>query len=267
MIRKICKLLLTVFSLFWIVQVQAEANRDFLLGAGDSIHITVYRNPELTLDTRVNEDGSINYPLAGTIKIGGLSIPDAEALIATRLKLGGFIESPQINIAVVTIRGNVVSVLGQVNRPGLLPVDPANLRLSQVLAIAGGIAPTGGEKAILKGMRDGKPFRKEINIASIYLDDKIEDDVQIHGGDEIFVPLAPMVYIYGEVQRPGASIVTRDMTVMQALAQGGGLTLRGTQRNIKLNRTKADGSVEVLHPSMTDKIEPNDVLYVGESLF
>ena len=266
MIRKICKLLLAVFSLLYLVQGHAET-REFLLGAGDSIHVTVYRNPELTLDTRVNENGSVNYPLVGTVIIGGLSIPDAEALIATRLKQGGFIESPQVNIAMVTVRGNMVSVLGQVNRPGLFPVDPANLRLSQVLAIAGGIAPTGGEKVMLVGTREGKPYRREINIASIYLDNKPEDDLKIFGGDEIYVPLAPMFYIYGEVQRPGASMITRDMTVIQALAQGGGLTLRGTQRNIQLNRTKPDGTVEILHPAMSDKMQANDVLYVRESLF
>ena len=259
--------MLTVFSLVWLVQGHAEVSREFLLGAGDSIHVTVYRNPDLTLDTRVNENGSINYPLAGTVVIGGLSIPDAEALIAKRLKLGGFMQDPQVNIAMLAVRGNMVSVLGQVNHPGLYPVDPANLRLSQVLAIAGGVAATGGDKIVLVGKREGKSYRREINIASIYLDNKPEDDVNIFGGDEIYVPLAPMFYIYGEVQRPGASVVLRDMTVMQALAQGGGLTLRGTARNIQLIRTKPDGSVEKLYPAMTDKIQPNDVLYVRESLF
>jgi polysaccharide export outer membrane protein len=259
--------LLFFLSFFWLALGHAEEVHDFLLGAGDSIHITVYRNQDLTLDTRVNEDGSINYPLAGTVMIGGLSIPKAEELIATRLKTGGFIDNPQVNIAVVAVRGNTVSVLGQVNHPGLYPVDPANLRLSQVLAIAGGIAQTGGEKVILKGVRDNKPIRKEINVASIYLDSKFEDDMQIHGGDEIFVPMAPMFYIYGEVQRPGANVIQRNMTVMQALAQGGGLTLRGTQRGITLHRTKPDGTVEKIHPALADKIQPNDVIYVSESLF
>ena len=260
-------MVMTVFSLLYLVQGHAEVSDNFLLGSGDSIHITVYRNPELTLDARVNENGSVDYPLAGRIIIGGLSIPDAEALIAKRLVLGGFIQDPQVNIFVTTVRGNMVSVLGQVNRPGLFPVDPANLRLSQVLALAGGVAQTGGEKVVLVGTREGKPYRREINIASMYIDNKPEDDVKITGGDEIYVPLAPMYYIYGEVQRPGASVVLRDMTVMQALAQGGGLTLRGTERGIRLHRIKTDGTAEEIRPAMTDKIQPNDVLYVRESLF
>ena len=76
-----------------------------------------------------------------------------------------------------------------------------------------------------------------------------------------------MFYIYGEVQKPGTSIVLRDMTVIQALAQGGGLTPRGTERNIQLHRRNANGEVEKIRPAMTDRVEPNDVIYVQQSLF
>ena len=124
----------------------------------------------------------------------------------------------------------------------------------------------GGDKVILKGTRDGKPFRKEIDLASIFLDNNTEDDVIIAERDEIYVPLT-LFYIYGEVQRPGSFPVLRDMTVMQALAQGGGLTPRGTERNIQLHRRNAQGVVEKIHPAMTDRIKPNDVLFVSESLF
>ena len=256
-----------MFFLIWGIQSHAEASRDFLLGPGDSIHIMVYRNPDLLLDTRVNEDGTITYPLLGSLHIGGLSIPAAENLISNGLKQGGFVQEPQVNISMVTIRGNLVSVLGQVNRPGLIPIDPANLRLSEVLALAGGISPTGGEKVILVGARQGKPYHKEINIVSTYLDNKPEDDVIISGRDEIYVPMAPMYYIYGEVQRPGASVIQRDMTVMQALAQGGGPTLRGTERSIQITRVVPGSGVKKIHPEMTDLIQPNDVIYVHESLF
>lgn len=267
MIKKTCKMLLSMFLLMWGIQGHAEVSGDFLLGIGDSIHVTVYRNPDLTLDTRVNEDSTITYPLLGAIKVGGLSIPQAEELIAKGLKDGGFMQEPQVNISMVTVRGNLISVLGQVNHAGLFPLDPANLRLSEVLALAGGISAAGGENVIVMGTRDGKPFRREINLASIYLDNKTADDVPIMGRDEIYVPLAPMYYIYGEVQRPGASVVQRNMTVIQALAQGGGLTLRGTQRNIQISRTQADGTVKKFHPEMDDRIQQNDVIYVHESLF
>ena len=270
MIRQAFRVICYVFFLMWAVQSQAGGGHDFMLGAGDSIHITVFRNPELTLDIRVNADGTITYPLLGAVQVGGLSVSDAEARIAKGLKDGGFIQDPQVNIALVVSRASSVSILGQVNRPGIYPIEIANLRLSEALALAGGIATASGlpgvDKVIVKGTREGHPFLKEIDLSSIYLENKAEDDVIIVERDEIYVPFL-LFYIYGEVQRPGSFPVARSMTVLQALAQGGGLTPRGTERNIQLHRINAKGEVEKLHPAMTDLIQPNDVLYVHESLF
>ena len=268
MIAKTIKFLLGAFLLLSVMQSQAaEEKRDFHLGPGDSIHVAVFRNTELALDTRIGENGTINYPMVGLVKVGGMTITDAEMRIAKALKDGGFVQDPQVNITVVTVRGSLVSVLGQVTRPGLYPLDTPNLRLSEILAVAGGVAASGGDRVIVKGVRNGAPFRKEVDISSIFVDGHEDEDLIIREHDEIYVPLAPMFYIYGEVQKPGSGVILRDMTVIQALAQAGGLTPRGTERNIELRRRSANGETRATHPAMTDKIEPNDVLYVHESLF
>jgi polysaccharide export outer membrane protein len=121
--------------------------------------------------------------------------------------------------------------------------------------------------AILTGQRDGKPFRKEIDIPALFLGDKPENDVVLAGGDSIYVHRAPVFYIYGEAQRPGPYRIERGMTVMQALAQGGGPTARGSERRLRLNRKNAAGVVEKLSPEMTDPVQANDVIYVRESIF
>ena len=265
---KTIKLLLSALLMLSFMQSQAaEDKRDFHLGPGDSIHIAVFRNTELALDTRISEDGTINYPLVGLVKVGGITITEAESRIAKALKDGGFVQDPQVNINVVTVRGSLASVLGQVTRPGLYPLDTPNLRLSELVALAGGVAASGGEHVIVKGVRNGAPFRKEIDLSSIFVDGRTDEDIIIRERDEVYVPLAPMFYIYGEVQKPGSGVILRDMTVIQALAQGGGLTPRGTERGIELRRRAAGGETQRLHPQMTDKIEPNDVIYVHESLF
>ena len=87
------------------------------------------------------------------------------------------------------------------------------------------------------------------------------------GGEIVYVPRAPIFYIYGEAQRPGSYRIEREMTVMQALAQGGGPTIRGTERGIQLHRRNAGGEVEILKPKLTDLIMQDDVLYIKESLF
>src|SRR5574343_1191102 len=90
---------------------------DYRLGAGDAIKISVFQNPDLTVETRVAESGAVTYPLIGTVQLGGLSIADAETAIAKKLREGGFVQKPQVNILLIQVRGNQVSILGMVNRP------------------------------------------------------------------------------------------------------------------------------------------------------
>ena len=91
--------------------------------------------------------------------------------------------------------------------------------------------------------------------------------LHIANGDTVYVERMPMVYIYGEVQRPGAMRLERDMTVLQGLASGGGLTQRGTEKGIRVHRKGADGRVQIITPGMDDRMQDGDVVYVRESLF
>ena len=86
-------------------------------------------------------------------------------------------------------------------------------------------------------------------------------------GDTVYVQRAPVFYIYGEVQRAGAYPLAPVMTVMQAIAVGGGITPRGTQRGVKVERKASDGKVQTIEAALTDRLEPDDVVYVRESLF
>jgi polysaccharide export outer membrane protein len=240
---------------------------EYQLGSGDNIRIQVFQNPDLTVETRVTENGTASYPLVGSVRIGGLTIPAAEQAVAKALKDGGFIQSPQVNIALLVNRGNQVAVLGSVGRPGRYPLETFNIRFSEMIAIAGGISVAGADVAILTGVRDGKPLRKEIDLAGMFLAGRPQDDMVVAGGDVIYVHRMPMFYIYGEAQRPGTYRVERSMTVRQALVVGGGPTLRGTERGLRLYRRGADGKVNTLDPGMDDAVQADDVIQVRESLF
>lgn len=255
-----------VFAYTFVGNAGAEDNLDYPLGPGDILRIQVFQNPELTTETRVSESGSITFPLIGNIEVGNLSISSAETKIAGALANGGFVRQPQVNIVVLQIRGNQVSVLGQVNRPGRFPLETLS-RVSDMLAVAGGTTPGGDDFAIVAGVRNGKSFRKVVDIPAIYLDEKSEDNIYLAGGDTIYVHRAPVFYIYGEAQRPGAYRIERHMTVMQALAQGGGPTSRGSEWRLRLHRKNSAGKVEKLSPEMTDVVQPDDIIYVRESIF
>ncbi len=242
-----------------------NTSSEYRLGQGDGIRITVFQNPDLTLETRVSENDTVTFPLVGTIKIGGMTISAAEQAVAGALKEGGFIKQPQVSILLLRNLGNQVSILGQVGRPGRFPLETFNIKLSEILALAGGIAPGGGDVLIVTGARNGQPFRKEIDVAAMFLKNNFDDDIIVAGGDLIYVDRHPVFYIYGEVQRPGASRIERGMTVRQALAQSGGPTARGTQRDIEVFRRDAGG--KGVNVNLDDRVQPDDVFYVGESLF
>jgi polysaccharide export outer membrane protein len=348
--------MLAIMSALALAATSAWAAKDaddYKLAGGDKIRISVFQNPDLTLETRVSESGGITFPLIGAVQVGGLTTFAAEQTVAEKLRSGNFVKKPQVNIVLLEVRGsqvtvlglvkepgrfpleasqarlsdmialaggvtesagggtayvtgtrggkpfrqkidipalftsgspdldiqlqngaavyvaagNLVSVLGQVKQAGRYPLQGDGMRLSEVLTLAGGVTETASDTAIVSGTRDGQPFRKEIDLASILLNGNPEENITIVSGDEVYIDRAPMFYIYGEAQKPGAYRIERNMTVMQALAQGGGLTMRGTQRNLKLVRRNPDGGKQEISPKLSELVRPDDVIYVRESLF
>src|ERR1700678_399296 len=260
-------LLLTASAPSANAQQSFSAQPEYHIGAGDILKITVFKNPDLTLDARVSEVGAVSFPLIGSVQVADLTLPAAEKKIAELLKEGGFVVNPQVNILLETAFGNQVSVLGEVNKPGRYPLDAAGGHLSGMLATAGGIMPTGSDSVIVSGVRSGKVFRRDIDVVKAAMEGNTADDVVLSGGDTVFVNHQPMFYIYGQVQKPGQYRLERDMTVMQALAVGGGITTKGTRRGIVLHRRDAHGKVNELDVSLDDDVKDYDVIYVKESLF
>jgi polysaccharide export outer membrane protein len=240
---------------------------DYRLGVGDVLRITVFQNPELTLESRLNEGGLLSFPLIGSVRLGGLSVPEAERLLADSLARGNFLRNPQVTIIVLQVRGNQVNVLGQVGRPGRYPLETADTRLTDMIALAGGVAPGGADVVVVTGTRDGKPFREEVDLPALFTAGGAARDIVLRNGDAVWVDRQPLVYIYGEVQRPGPMRLERGMTLLQALATGGGLTPRGTEKGIRVHRKGSNGEVEVTQPAMTDTLREGDVVFVRESLF
>ena len=283
--RNLTKILWLLLALAFAQLACAQANRppaapaastfpqpqggtpESVLGPGDVVRITVYQNPDLNTEARVSETGAINFPLIGSVGVSGSTLGQAEQAIAKKLREGGFVLRPQVTMQLVTIRSNQISILGQVTKPGRYPIDLAGSRVSEMVAQAGGVLPTGNDVVTLVGTRNGNPIKMDIDLPAIMQAGKNELDVPVENGDIIYVDRAPQAYIYGEVQRPGAMRIERGMTLLQALANAGGVTARGTEKGIRVTRRDDKGMVHVSEMKMNDLVERDDVIYVKESLF
>ena len=244
----------------------ARATGDYGLSTGDLVRITVYDHPDLGTETRVNEQGGILFPLVGEVPVSGMTANEAAKRIAKMLEAGGFINSPQVNVVVMEFKGQEVSVLGRVNRPGKFPLQKAS-RLTDILAQAGGVTPDGADILILTSGKGKDASRREIDLIALLRDGAHELNVDIGNDDILFVPREPRFYIYGEVQRPGTFRLEKNMTLVQALSVGGGLTLRGTQKGIRILRRGEGGSMLEVDAKLADSLQADDVIFVKESLF
>jgi polysaccharide export outer membrane protein len=258
---------LYLMCLLTLTAAPAAAQPAYLLVPGDILKITVFKNTDLSLDVRVSDSGAIGYPLIGAVPVSGLTLPAAERKIAQLLQDGGFVVNPQVSILLTQGFGDLVSVIGEVNHSGRYSTVSAGGHISGMLAAAGGISPTGGDVITVSGMRNGKPFRRDVDIVKMSSSGNAADDIELYGGDTLFVKRAPLFYIYGQVQKPGQYPLQSAMTVMQALATGGGVTGKGTQRGIVHHRRDANGKVKEESVSLDDDVQDMDVIYVKESLF
>ena len=225
------------------------------LGVGDAVHVIVHQQPDLTTDARINERGAISMPLIGEVKLAGMAPNEAAAAIGEKFKKGEYLKNPQVSLSVTTVRSRQVSVLGAVARPGRYPLDDTTTSLSDVIAAAGGITAAGGDTVVV--LRDGKQERVPL----------LGKGYALKGGETVNVERAPVFYIHGEVARSGAYRVEPNMTVMQAIAAGGGITPRGSDRRLKLRRVGADGKLVERDASLKDTVKADDVIFVKEALF
>ncbi len=234
------------------------------LGMGDMIRITVFRNPDLTTEARVTERGTVLFPMIGEVPVSGLTPSQAGARIADKLRNGKYVVNPEVTVSIAQINSRQVSVLGNVNKPGRYPLDSVNVKLTDVLATAGGVAGTGADMVTVVSAGNRKT---DVDLAAMFRSGDLTRNVELQPGDTVYVHRAAMIYVYGEVQKGGAYRLEPNMTVMQAIALASGVTPRGTERGLKVSRRDMNGGVRKFDVQLTDMVQADDVIYVRESLF
>ena len=263
---QLARLFILLCLSFAAAPAAAQSPRD-TLGPGDTVRITVFRYPDLTTEARISDKGTIVFPMIGEVHLSGMTVDAAGSRIAARLKDGKFLLNPQVGVALLQLRSRQVSVLGDVAKPGRYPLEDTSTKLTDILAMAGGLGPLAADTVTIMSNRNGKTLKSEINLPSVMRGLQVEKNIDIQHGDTVFVPRAPVFYIYGEVQKGGVYKLERGMTVMQAISVGGGITLRGSDRRLEVRRRTPEGQWREYSAKLADTVQPDDVIYVKESFF
>lgn len=235
------------------------------LGPGDMVALQVYGRPELSISTYVGDDGNISVPLAGAVQVAGLSPAEASAKVAEAYRNGGFLLQPQVNLTLQQFRSQQISVLGEVRTPGRYTLE-SRTTIFDLLAQAGGASPEAADTLyLLRRDAGGQLLRIPLSIRDLVQHPGPEQ--ALRGGDSIYVPKAPQFYIYGEVHAPNHYKLEPGMTVIQAIATGGGVTDRGSDRRIEIRRRNPDGSYKTFSAHAGDEVQPDDVIRIKERIF
>jgi len=245
------------------------AQTDYVVGPQDVLTITVFGEAELSGKFTVEQDGTFTYPQIGRIKAGGATLRAVEQELKTKLA-DGYLKNPQVAVAIENYRSQRILVLGEVRAPGEYQLT-GEMTLLSALARAGATTPAAGHEAtIVRPRKNPKPGEDPTEIIRVDLTELQAGDmslnVPLRDGDTINVPKALSVFVAGQVKSPGAYAVEPGATVLQVISLAGGLTDRGSDSRIQVQRTVNGKKVEV-GVKLTDIVKPGDTIVVRERFF
>lgn len=243
------------------------------IGPGDLLHMTVFDTPELTGSLRVSNAGEITVPLIGNVPVAGLRVTEAQEAIRQRMVEQRFFRDPQVSLFIVEYATQGVSVLGEVKKPGIYPAFGSH-RLLDYISLAEGLTPLGGTTvSITHRAAPEAPDRVKLTTKTA---PGPRENPLILPGDTIFVEKTGIVYVVGDVGRPGGFPLNNDerLTVLQALALAEGANRTAAEGSARLIRKSPQGRREI--PVSLKKIaaakaadipmEDEDILFVPASL-
>ncbi len=250
-------------------------NKEYVLSPNDTIEITVFGEPELSLSVRIPQNGSFSYPLLGTLKAAGLTVRELENTIYTLLEKD-YLVSPQVTIFVKEFSKMSISVLGQVKAPGNFQVRD-NFTLTQAFALAGGFTET-ADLSQVKIVRIQGAEKETIEVDVEDIMDRYASDIVLRPEDTIIVEEYGKFSIIGQVGRPGVYSLKKGLTVIEAISIAGGFTPTAAQNGTRLIRIDENGDKIIIPVPVASiiksgdtrrdvELEVDDTIVVPESFF
>jgi len=246
--------------------------RGVLIGAGDLLEVSLYGVPDFKTDVRVNSGGEISLPMLGSVAVAGQSVEQAQTLIEKKLSEKGLFNDPHVTVFEKDYATQGISVLGEVQKPGIYPLMGSR-KLYDVISAAGGTTPKAGRYVLVTRRND--PEHSTRVPLQTGAPESMENNVSVEPGDTVMVSKAGVVYVVGDVHLPGGFTMENgnDITVLKAIALAQGTNPNASLNGAKIIRQTPEGSKEVplalkqifaaKAPDL--KLQPDDVVFVPGS--
>lgn len=240
------------------------------IAPGDLLHITVFDVPEMTQEVRVGATGKAQLALIGDIALAGMTGQEAAETIARELRNKKLLLSPQVNVLVKEFASQGVSVTGEVQHPGIYQVLGSRTLLD-LISMAGGLTNLADTRITVQ-RRGAAEEKVTVKLKTDDPEASLANNVQIYPGDLILVPRAGIVYVLGDVNRPGGFVMqdSGKITLLQVLAQAGGASRTASLNKAVLMRKNTQGYVSTkLQVGRIERgqdpdleLHANDILFV-----
>jgi polysaccharide export outer membrane protein len=247
----------------------AQTKESLLIGPGDVVHVQLFDAPEFEQHARITDTGEFLLSVGGKVKVAGLTPAQAANVIDDALLRGGYLLKPRATLTVEEYSTQDVSVLGEVHVPGAHAIRTPRSIL-EVLTLAGGLTDLADRKVMIQRRNTSERFSYFVSNTP---ETAIDTAVTVNPGDTIIVPKAGIVYVLGDVARPGGYTMTNNegkISVLELIARAGGTHPTAVPSHSKLMRKSGSGYVEMaLHLSDMQKgkrpdepLQADDVIYV-----
>ena len=268
-----------VAVLFLIAASAAAQNSgDYRIGPKDLLEIRVLEIPDLNVERRVDDAGSIDLPLLGQLRVAGKSATEARQQLEEVLR-SKYVNRANVSVVIKEFANKPVSVVGAVAKPGFLNIS-GKWSLLQAISAAGGLDQSAGRKIyVLRTADNGISDTLEIRREDLLESSSAMWNIPIYAGDVVNVPARSTVKVFclGEVKQPGALEFDSDdrITLLSVIAKAGGLTDRAS-KTILIKRKSAEGKdveAKINYKAVIAGKEPDpalkadDVVVVQESFF
>jgi polysaccharide export outer membrane protein len=237
---------------------------DYQVGSDDVLEVSIFEweltEVTRTLEVRVSKSGLIALPVVGAIQVGGQSVEDIQKRIGEELSRQNIIATPRVAVTVKQYRSRQVSAVGAVIAPGVYSLQENVSTLTDFLALAGGPSEAAAPVAqvlIPPTPPETEPVRITVDLDELFKTGRPELDPLLKGGETVYVPPAPFIYVYGNVLQPGSIPLRRPLTFLEAIALAGGFDNKADTAQVRLNRKTRGVREESLYVNV-DKIERGD---------